>query len=204
MFVDHLTRWPEVLATPSDDAEVVAKQLVEQLICRYGAPAKILSDRGKAFIGKLMTFVYRYMGIHKLNTTAYHPQCDGLVEGFNKTLKRMLAIMASQNQLDWEVYVPYAMMAYRNAVHESTKFTPFELMFGMPARLPPDVRLVPEQIRGLKYEDYRVQLAKRMNEMRGLAIKNLEAAHQRNDKFHNMKRIGLKFAGQLVWLFRVT
>lgn len=202
VFVDHLTRWPEVFATATDDAEIVAKILVEQIICHYGAPAKILSDRGKAFIGKLMAFVYRYMGIHKINTTAYHPQCDGLVEGFNKTLKRMLAIMASQNQRDWDVYVPYAMMAYWNAVHESTKFTPFELVFGMQARLPADVRMVPETIRGLKYEDYRAQLTKRMNEMQGLAIKNLQAAHQRNDKYYNLKRVGLKFEpGQLVWLF---
>lgn len=76
------------------------------------------------------------MGIHKLNTTAYHPQCDGLVEGFNKTLKRMLGILASRNQTDWDVYVPYAMFAYRTAVHTSTGYTPFELLFGQEARLP--------------------------------------------------------------------
>ena len=32
----------------------------------------------------------KMLGITKLNTTASHPQCDGAVERFNRTLKTML------------------------------------------------------------------------------------------------------------------
>ena len=86
VFVDFLTKWPEVFATPDQSALTIACLLVEQVICRHGVPAELLSDRGAAFLSQLLNEVYQLMGIRKTNTTAYHPQTDGLVERFNHTL----------------------------------------------------------------------------------------------------------------------
>ena len=49
---------------------------------------ELLSDRGAAFLSKLMTDVYKLMELKKVNTMVYHP--DGLVEWFNHTLTDML------------------------------------------------------------------------------------------------------------------
>ena len=43
-----------------------------------------------------MNDVCQLLGITKLNTTAYHPQCDGMVEWFNRTLKAMIRKYAAQ------------------------------------------------------------------------------------------------------------
>ena len=56
----------------------------------FGCPECLLSDRGTNLLANVMQDVCRLMGVTKLNTTAYHPQCDGLVERMNRTLKAML------------------------------------------------------------------------------------------------------------------
>ena len=91
VFVDYLTKWPEVFATSDQTALTIAKLFVEQIVCRYGVPAQLLSDRGAAFLSHLLTEICKLLEVEKLNTTAYHPQTDGLVERFNRALTDMLA-----------------------------------------------------------------------------------------------------------------
>lgn len=86
VFVDYLTKWPEVFPVPNQSAATIATLLVEKIVSRHGVPTEILSDRGKAFMSGLMSEVEGLLGCHRVNTTAYHPQTDGLVERFNRTL----------------------------------------------------------------------------------------------------------------------
>ena len=54
VFVDYLTKWPEVFATKDQSSLTIAKLLVENIVARHGVPGELLSDRGKAFLSKLM------------------------------------------------------------------------------------------------------------------------------------------------------
>ena len=83
-----------------------------------------------------MSEVCKLLHIHKTRTTPYHPQCDGLVERFNRTLLNMLATCASDHPFDWEKYIRKVCMAYNSSVQATTGYTPFYLMFGRQARLP--------------------------------------------------------------------
>ena len=87
--------------------------LVEKIIPRHGVSAQLLSDRGAVFLSKWLAKVYQLMGMKKLNTSAYHPQTDGLVEQFNRTLLDMLAKSAQQNGNDWDICLPFILFAYR-------------------------------------------------------------------------------------------
>ena len=91
VFMDYLTKWPEVFAVPDQTALTLSHLLVEQVISRQGVPSQLLSDRGAAFLSNLLRELCTVMGIKKVNTTAYHPKTDGLVERFNHTLTGMLA-----------------------------------------------------------------------------------------------------------------
>ena len=93
-------------------APTIAKLLVEEVICRHGVPTELLSDCGTNFLSNLLYEVYSLMGIHKLNITAYHPQTDGLVERFNRTLTDMFAKTVKANGRDWDQHLPFVLFAY--------------------------------------------------------------------------------------------
>lgn len=79
VFVDYLTKRPEVLAVPDQTSATIVWLLVEQIVSRHGVPTEILYDRGRSFLSALMKEVKVLLGFHKVNT-AYHLQTDGLVD----------------------------------------------------------------------------------------------------------------------------
>ena len=90
VFQDFLTKWPLAFAMPDQKSERIARILVQEVIPLFGVPEALLSDRGTNLLSHLMLDLCSLLGIRKLNTTAHHPQCDGMVERFNRTLKTML------------------------------------------------------------------------------------------------------------------
>ena len=106
----------------------------------------IHSDQGREFENKIMQELCLLGGSHKTRTTPYHPESDGMVERFNRTLLMMLAMFAGKNRDDWDDLLPAVMMAYRSSVHESTGFSPYRLMFGEECTLPMDIGLPTEQL----------------------------------------------------------
>ena len=141
VFVNYLTKWPEVFPIPDQTAATIARIFVKEIISRHGVPAELLSDRGRSFLSDLMQEVYQLMGVHKLNTTAYHPQTDGLVERFNRTLTDMLAKSVERNGHDWDQHLPFVLFAYRASLQASTQESPFYLLYGRDPRLPTETAL---------------------------------------------------------------
>ena len=108
-------------------------------------PSVIHSDQGREFENKVMHELCLLGGSHKTKTTPYHPESDGLVERFNRTLSMMLAMFAGEHKDDWDDLLPLVMMAYRSSVHESMGFSPYRLMFGEECTLPMDIGLPSRQ-----------------------------------------------------------
>lgn len=79
-------------------------------------------------------------GMKKINTSGYHPQTDGLVEKFNSTIQSMIA-KSSETTHKWDRQLPYLLFAYRSVVQETTKESPFFLLYGRDPRLPSETLL---------------------------------------------------------------
>ncbi len=133
--IDYATRYPEAVALPHIDTERVAEAMVD-MFSHVGVPEEVLSDRGSQFIGDMMKEVSRLLSIRSLKTTPYHPQCNGLVEKFNGTLKSMLRKMSAERPNDWDKYLWAVLFAYREVPQESSGFSPFELLYGRTVRGP--------------------------------------------------------------------
>ena len=140
-FVDYLTKWVEAFPTADQKAKTIAKLLVEQVICRHGAPERLLSDRGANFLSDLIAEVCRLLKIQKINTSGYHPQTDGLVERFHQTLIQMLSLYVEKHGRDWDQYLPFLLYVYRVSLQESVRESPFFLLYGRDPRQPVDEAL---------------------------------------------------------------
>jgi len=86
-----------------------APAVFQQLMQR---PESLLSDRGTNLLAAVMQDVCELMGISKLNTTAYHPQCNGVVEWMNRTLKAMLRKHTAKFGRQWDTYLPGVLWAH--------------------------------------------------------------------------------------------
>ena len=135
---DYFTKWKEAYPLPDMEALSIAKVLVNEFICRFGVPDSIHTDQGKNFEAKVIQEICHLLGVTKTRTTPYHPQSDGLVERFNRTLLEMLSTTVADEH-DWDLSLPMLLLAYRTSVQETTGTTPFQLMFGRNPRLPEDV-----------------------------------------------------------------
>ena len=102
--VDHFTKWVQLFAMETQTAEDVAKRLM-LVFYRHGIPETILSDQGTNFQSVLLAELYELLNIHKVRTSPYHPQTDGLTERLNRTLQAMLACYVEKEQKDWETFL---------------------------------------------------------------------------------------------------
>lgn len=90
VFQDFFTKWPMVYPVPDQKALRIAQLFAEEIVPFFGVPEALLSDRGTNLLSHLVLDICKLLGVKKLNTTSYHPQCDGTVKRFNRTLKTML------------------------------------------------------------------------------------------------------------------
>ena len=127
--VDFFTKYPEAIAVEDADAQTVAKFLHMDIICRHGVPKEITSDRGTEFLNELIREMERTYHIKHIRTTSYHPQGNGQTERTNQTVKNVLAKIINQ-ETNWDHYLDSALFAVRTIRQASTKFSPFELVYG--------------------------------------------------------------------------
>ena len=186
VFVDYLTKWPEVYPAKDQTAITIARHFVQDFIPRHGVPRQLLSDRGPALLSKILSEVYELMGTRKVNTTAYHPQTDGLVERFNRMLTDMLSKSADQSGRDWDTRLPYVLFAYRASVQESTQESPFFLMYGRDPQLPTEAVLHPEPDRfTVSADDYRSEFVSGISRAWTLAQQSVKKAQNRQKLQHD-------------------
>ena len=76
-----------------------------------------------------MKEVSRLLIISQITTTPYLSSCNGLLERFIGTLKKILRRPCAEQPKQWDRYVNALLFAYREVPQESTGFCPFEMVF---------------------------------------------------------------------------
>ncbi|KAK2919988.1 hypothetical protein Q8A73_002192 [Channa argus] len=195
--MDYFTKWPEAYAVPDQTATTAAQRLVEDMFSRFGVPEELHSDQGRNFKSWLFAEVCQRLGVRKTRTTPLHPQSDGLVERFNRTLATQLAILTSRHQKDWDQHLPLVLWAYRTAVQESSQCTPATLMFGRELRTPPE-----PEITGGPELDYLRRLKERLSVVHQLARESQGDAGARQKRAYDGWCHGHPFSvGDNVWVY---
>jgi len=134
--IDRATRWPEVAPIPDISAETIAKAFLSTWISRFGCPSVVITDQGRQFESELARHLFEYLGVKRTRTTAYHPECNGLLENFHRTLKT--ALTAFLDSTHWVSHLPLVLLSLRASVISNTEFSSAEALYGEPLRLPGD------------------------------------------------------------------
>ena len=198
---DYFTKWMEVYPIPNQQASTIATKLVNEFFCRFSLPKQLHSDQGAQFESEIITKICQLLQIEKSRTTPYHPQSDGLIERFNRTLLQMLSSCVDKHPFEWEEHIQKLCMAYNTSIQATTGYSPFYLMFGRRPRLPIDIMYETPSERS-SLPNFVHSLQNTLTEAFDAARSNISLHQDRQQDTYNQRVHGSPHQpGALVWLF---
>ena len=203
VIVDQFTKWVECFAIPDQNAETVAKVVVEGFIARFGCPLQIHTDQGRNFTGNLFSQVCQLLHIVKTRTTPYHPASNAQVERINRTILQIIRAYLKGNQRQWDDNLQLIAGAIRATINRSTGFTPNRMMLGREVMEPVDLMLglKDQSLRKDSPVEYVQRLEQRLKSAHTLAKEHLLSAQRRQKKDYDLKVLERKYSvGDLVYL----
>ncbi|UYV74968.1 hypothetical protein LAZ67_12001925, partial [Cordylochernes scorpioides] len=131
--IDRFTGWPEVIPLKNIKADTLAQAFYERWISRFGMPSTIITDCAKQFSSTVFQNLAFLCGVKIQHTTPYHPQSNGNIERFHRTIKTAIR---AHNSLRWTDTLPTVLLGFRAALREDMDFSAAELVYGVNIKLP--------------------------------------------------------------------
>ncbi|GFT04728.1 retrovirus-related Pol polyprotein from transposon 412 [Trichonephila clavipes] len=122
------SKYPEAIPVESITSPNVIDALLS-IFSRIGFPREIQSDLGTSFTSELTTTFFNKFGIKVTRSSVSHPQSNA-VERVHRTIKCVIKALCVESGEDWEGVLPLALFSLRTVAHESTGFSPTELVMG--------------------------------------------------------------------------
>ncbi len=167
-FVDRFSRYTLAVAMKDMNATTVASAFIQNWLYRFGAPTKLLTDRGKQFKSELASALASVFGYKHQFTAAYTPQTNGMIERWHRFLKERIKIKQQQfgwnstKRNSWPEFLPSICFAYNSTANRMTGYAPNEIVFGQAPVLPIDVSLrltdVHQRSQGKTVREYMAKL----------------------------------------------
>ena len=120
------------------------KQLLHEIIPRFGLPRSLQSDNGISFTSRITQGVSKVLGITYFLHCAWRPQSSGKVERANQFLKSAIKRITQETSLGWKEALPIALLRIRIAPKEQVGFSPYEMLYERPFVYVNDLFLDPE------------------------------------------------------------
>jgi len=108
-------------------------------VAAYGPLATVFSDNCPQFRSTFFQGVCSLLGISNQYSSTYHPQTNGQVERYNRTIVRQLRTCVEDHQDRWDELVSMLTLAYNSRPQQSTGVAPLEFV-------------TPERVRSLSVE----------------------------------------------------
>jgi hypothetical protein len=124
----------------------------------------IVSDRDVKFLSYFWNVLWGKLGTKLLFSTTCHPQTDGQTRVVNRTLTQLLRAVIQKNLKNWEDCLSFIEFAYNRSVHSTTKFSPFEIVYGFNPLTPMDLIPLPIDERVSLDGNSRAQVVKTLHE----------------------------------------
>ena len=140
--IDKFTKWPE--ATPVVNiTQGAAVAFLKSIVCRFGVPSRIITDNGTQFTSRLFQEYCEGIGTQLCFASVAHPRSNGQVERANAEILRGLKTRTydclKKHGANWVNELPSVLWGNRTTPSRATGETPFFLVYGAEACLPPEI-----------------------------------------------------------------
>ena len=190
LVVCGFSKWPEAFPIKTLTGEEIARVLYSEVICRWGTPYSLLSDRGTNFLSTIVTELCKLFQIKKYKTSSWNPACNGIAERRMAVLAQTLRAYVDKNQENWPDILPSVMAAMRATPSvTSTLFSPYKILLGEEMRLPLDTELIPSPTLQQSVYDRLQDITEQFKITREVAKQNIEQAQQRSKRYHDRKAV---------------
>lgn len=98
-------------------AVAIAKAFVDNRILMYGSPRSLSSENEPLFMSKFFQHVCRILSVEKLFSATYHPQSNGQVERFSRTIVEALRHYVADNPIKLDLYTRIRTISYNMQIH---------------------------------------------------------------------------------------
>ena len=141
VFVDCYSRFTILVPTSNHTADTVSDALLRHVVPYFGTPRRLLSDRGREFVGEVWGKLTGSLGIQRVLTSPYHPEGNSINERSHRTMNNMLRarLLRDLPSRKWVVEIPGIMLALNAMVHEPHGFSASMIATGREPSLPPDL-----------------------------------------------------------------
>ncbi|CAF1321713.1 unnamed protein product [Adineta steineri] len=139
VLTDLFSKFVITKAVGDNTSTTAAKFLLYDVFMIYGVPLEIITDNGQHFCSSLYESLLKLTQCCHVKTTPYNPQANGQCERHNATLVPNLVALSNQSRSNWDDKLLATTFNYNATRHDSTGYTPFELMFARPPRFIADL-----------------------------------------------------------------
>ena len=142
VFVECYLRYTILVPSSNHTANTVSEALLRHVVPYFGTPRRLLSDRGREFVGEIWGKLLRSLGIQRVLTSPYHPEGNAINERSHRTLNNMLRarLLEGTSSKAWVEKVPGIMLTLNAMSHEPHGFSASMVATGQEPTLPPDVQ----------------------------------------------------------------
>ncbi|GFW00961.1 hypothetical protein TNCV_1761991 [Trichonephila clavipes] len=204
--VTRTSKYPEAIPVESITSPNVIDALLS-IFSRIGFPREIQSDLGTSFTSELTTTFFNKFGIKVTRSSVSHPQSNA-VERVHRTIKRVIKALCVESGEDWEGVLPLALFSLRTVAHESTGFSPTELVMGKNLRTPQTLvyeEWMEEGNTSQSVVEYILQLNNRLKRCQDTAITRMKECQLKRKTWYDRDVVERKFVeGDLVMVLATS
>jgi len=201
-FIDHFSKYVEAFLIPDQTAETCASVYATQIVTRHGTGSSLITDQGPAFMSSFFQGTCKILGIRRIRTSSYHPQSNGVIERWHRSLHSGLSHYINVTNTNWDTSVPFCLMSYRANPRNTTGFSPFYIMHEREVTLPNSDSLKAQFPQDNPSHEQRIENFKSNLKLAyKLVVKANRKSHQSNKRYCDRKAKPRKFiVNELVYL----
>jgi Integrase zinc binding domain/RNase H-like domain found in reverse transcriptase len=191
--------YPEWRPLIAETAEAISAFIFQEILCRWGAVAEIITDNGRAFVAAVELLAKRYK-IYHIKISAYNSKGNAIVERAHRSVREALIKSCEGVESKWFQVHHATLWAERVSIQKSTGFSPYRIAHGVEPLFPFDIveatYLVPTLDAPVEWEDMIAmrsrQLQQRPNDIAAIGRRLLEARFQSVRQFEKAHKRAIK------------